>query len=343
MPETVFIEKLVFGGNGLARTPDGIVFVNHVIPGETVAITKTGKKGGQAVARTLEIITQSPDRREPPCPLAGICGGCNWQHIVYSRQLAIKEEIYRECMQRIGRISELPPIETISGQEFGYRHRAQIKVDNSGSAGFFARETNNIVPVPRCPLLTEAINSLLDDIFKQRIKLPGMEKDLRIMAGDAETLASSPIIAGRSAKSVMITAGANRFEVRADSFFQSNRLLLEKLGTWAAPYVGGRRCVDLYGGSGFFSIMLGDRFEKALLIESADTHVAEALENYRRNGLAHFEAKKGNAEDFAGMIGSEKIDCLITDPPRTGMTNGVLRGIAGKGSVCVVRSGHAGA
>ena len=327
MPITVTIEKLVFGGMGLARTGGGIIFVSGVAPGETVTIEPCGKKGGQAVARPVEILNPSPDRREPPCPLAGVCGGCDWQHLAYAGQTKIKKEIFIECMQRLGRLKDLPLIEEVAAEEFGYRHRAQIKLDENGNAGFFARDTNDIVCIPRCPLLVDPLNALLNDFSEQQFVLPLSEKNFMVIAGDNGTIASSPKISGRTSKSVTISAGARTFEVQGGSFFQGNRPLLLKLGTWAAPYVQGDRCVDLYGGSGFFSVMLADRFKRGLLIESIDAHVAEAHENYKRNGLPHFESKKGMAEDLIALAGPEPVDCLIVDPPRTGMTKKVLEGI----------------
>lgn len=328
MPITVSIEKLVSGGMGLARTDQGIIFVSGVAPDETVTIEPYGKKGGQAIARPLEIINPSPARREPPCPLAGVCGGCDWQHILPAEQTKIKSAIFIECMQRIGRLENLPSIEIVITEEFAYRHRAQIKLDEEGNAGFFARDTNDIVCVPHCPLLVDPLNDLLDDFSKRQFVLPLSEKNFMVIAGDDGTIASSPKIAGRTMKSVTISVGAKTFEVQGGSFFQSNRPLLLKLGTWAAPLVRGDRCVDLYGGSGFFSVMLADRFKQGLLIESIDAHVAEAHENFERNGLSHFEAKLGMAEDIVALAGPGPVDFLIVDPPRTGMTKKVIDGIA---------------
>ena len=76
MQSVVTIEKLVFGGTGLARTADGVMLVADALGGERVRIEPTGKRGGVVTARTVELLTPSPDRRAPPCPVAGVCGGC---------------------------------------------------------------------------------------------------------------------------------------------------------------------------------------------------------------------------------------------------------------------------
>ena len=255
MSETVVtIERLVFGGTGLARTDQGIVFISDVAPGETVAIERCGRKGGVACGRPVKILKASPARRDPPCPLAGTCGGCDWLHLIYKEQLAAKTEIFLECMRRIGGIKNLPSPDIVAAEEFGYRHRAQLNVDTQGNTGFFARRTNSVVPVRRCPLLTGPLNTLLDDCSERKAAVPGQVKNFRVISGDNDRVASYPVIDGHTLKSVTITAGARTFEVRPEGFFQSNRPLLERLGSWALTCAGeGGRCVDLYGGSGFFS------------------------------------------------------------------------------------------
>jgi 23S rRNA (uracil1939-C5)-methyltransferase len=329
--QTVLIEKLVFGGAGLARTDKGVVFVNDVAPGETVEIEITGKKGGVAHARPVKIVNASPSRREPACPLYGRCGGCDWLHIDYTTQVECKKEMTVECMRRIGRIENFPDPEVITAEESGYRRRAQIQIDRNGNAscaGFFARRTNDVVAVRRCPLLVDALNRLLAEIADGQVSLPDTLKNLRTIAGDDGHIASAPVIAGETGESVVITAGNRTFEIQGHGFFQSNRFLLEQLGAWAHDYMEGSFCVDLYGGSGFFSVMLADRFKKGLLIESIGTEVAAARANFKRNGISHFTAVEGTAEELASLSGKEPVDCLVVDPPRPGLSPEVCNAIA---------------
>jgi 23S rRNA (uracil1939-C5)-methyltransferase len=236
--------------------------------------------------------------------------------------------MFVDCMRRLGRIENLPPIEVIAAEEFGYRHRAQFKIDMNGNAGFFARQTNTVIPVRRCPLLTGPLNNLLDDIAGRKISLPGPLKNLFAISGDSGSIASYPVIAGRTSESVTITVGNRTFEVPGYGFFQSNRPLLERLGTWARDYVEGKFCVDLYGGSGFFSAMLADRFKKGLLIESIGAQVSDACENFKRNGIGHFQAIEGIAEDLSALTVSKSADFLIADPPRPGLTEKVRQAVA---------------
>jgi tRNA/tmRNA/rRNA uracil-C5-methylase (TrmA/RlmC/RlmD family) len=322
--QTVTIEKLVFGGAGLARTDKGIVFVNDTAPGETVEIEITGKKGGVAHARPVKVIEPSPSRRTPACPLYGRCGGCDWLHIDYKTQVECKKEMTVECMRRIGRIENFPDPEVITADESGYRRRAQIQIGQNGNAscaGFFARRTNEVVPVNTCPLLVGSLNDLLKDISERRFPLARSLRNLMVITGDDDTIASAPVVSGRTRESVTITAGNRTFGVQGHGFFQSNRFLLERLGLWADAKVGGDRYViDLYGGSGFFSVMLAGRFMQGLLIESAGMEVLAARANFERNGIKHFRAVEGIAEDLLRLAGTQPVDCLIVDPPRPGLS-----------------------
>src|SRR3989338_2516015 len=106
MAETVTIEKLVHGGQGLARIGNKPFFISFVLPGETVAIEITRHRRDHNEAKPLEIVTASPHRVEPPCRYFGSCGGCQWQHIEYAAQLHWKQEVLRETLQRIGKIEK---------------------------------------------------------------------------------------------------------------------------------------------------------------------------------------------------------------------------------------------
>ncbi|MBN2037827.1 MAG: class I SAM-dependent RNA methyltransferase [Chitinispirillaceae bacterium] len=328
MPQRVSIEKLVFGGYGLARTDKGALLVSGVAPGETALVEPYAKKGGVALARPLEIIFPAASRRTPPCPLVNICGGCDWLHLAYDAQVSAKREIVRETLERIGRIKDLPGFETVCGPEFAYRHRIQIKISANGRAGFFARNTTSVVTVEHCPLLVTPLNALLSEFAARTVTPPRGPVTLKAIAGDGNTLASWPVIEGRTTSHVFLNIDGRRFALSGNGFFQSNRPLLNSLGSWVKNNVEGDFFFDLYGGSGFFSIMLADRFKKGMLVESVEAEIRQARENFHANGISHIEALAGRAEDLAGMPRAHRIDCLIVDPPRPGLTRSVREAIA---------------
>src|SRR5271155_5233573 len=126
--ESVTIEKLVYGGDGLAHHDGRTVFVPFVLPEERVAarIVEDKKKFVRAELET--VLDASPQRVAPQCPHFATCGGCNYQHIPYESQLRYKSEILRETLRRIGNIDWPGEIRTFSAEPFGYRNRAQWKV-----------------------------------------------------------------------------------------------------------------------------------------------------------------------------------------------------------------------
>ncbi len=124
----VRIEKLVYGGDGLAHHDGQTVFVPLVLPGELVRIESAARKKKFVRGRLDQILEASPERVAAPCPYFGRCGGCQYQHMPYEAQIRYKTEILRETLGRIGRIQWSGPIETHASPPFEYRNRAQWKL-----------------------------------------------------------------------------------------------------------------------------------------------------------------------------------------------------------------------
>ncbi|MCP3676564.1 MAG: 23S rRNA (uracil(1939)-C(5))-methyltransferase RlmD [Deltaproteobacteria bacterium] len=155
---TTDITALSYGGRGIGRVGGKVVFVPYTVPGDSVEVEVTGEKRGFLEGRVQRLITPSPDRAEPFCSLFGRCGGCQWQHIPYRDQVAWKERIFRESLERIGGIKGLPLESAVAAEsERGYRTRAQFHVQ-SGRWGFFAATSNDVVELDDCPLLDPLLN-----------------------------------------------------------------------------------------------------------------------------------------------------------------------------------------
>lgn len=163
------IEKLVYGGEGLAHLEGKTVFVPFVLPGEEVdvEIVERAKKLDRGrVSRLLEL---SPDRIEPRCPHFRVCGGCDYQHISYDTQLELKEQILRETLHRIGHIDWKGPITIHRSPAWEYRNRAQWKVRSSNapptqpkgaeanSIGYFRARSSVLCPVKTCSIISPAL------------------------------------------------------------------------------------------------------------------------------------------------------------------------------------------
>ena len=134
----ITIEKLIYGGEGLAHHEGSTVFVPFVLPAERVAVEAVEQKKKFVRARVERILQAAPERTAARCPHFGVCGGCDYQHIPYEAQLKFKSEILRETLRRIGRIEWAGEIAAHGSPAWEYRNRAQWKVrplENSGDAG----------------------------------------------------------------------------------------------------------------------------------------------------------------------------------------------------------------
>jgi len=326
MEKIVHIEKLVYGGLGLARTDQGILFVSDVLPNEKVYAAFDHNHAGRKNAVPVSIETPSPHRRKPPCGHFGICGGCDWLFGDYEVQLSCKKEIFIECLTRIGKIAHAPDCEVFPSPEFAYRRRVQFKVNKAKNAlGFYQRGSHEVVSIAHCPLLVPDLNSLLASAEEIIPFLPSSIIQIKSIAGGRHCIASSPVIGDRTFAHTEIRVGGYSFLVSGDGFFQGNAYLCEKLGTWGTGVVNGDYFVDLYGGVGFFSIMLHQCFSKGLIIDAIEPQIALALQNLENNGISHITAYARSAENFlAECSGSRSaIDCLIVDPPRPGLAKRV--------------------
>jgi 23S rRNA (uracil1939-C5)-methyltransferase len=176
----VRIEKLVYGGDGLAHHEGQTVFVPLVLPGELVRIESVARKKKFARGRLDRIVEPSPERIAAPCPHFGRCGGCQYQHIPYEAQIRYKSEILRETLGRTGRIQWTGPIASHASPPFGYRNRAQWKLrgrQNDAAAapgiGYFEAGTTRLIAVDECsilsPRLAEAFEQLRALIAKSTI------------------------------------------------------------------------------------------------------------------------------------------------------------------------------
>lgn len=167
----IIIEKIVAGGLGLARLSDGqTLFVAGTLPGERVRARIVRRHKHYNEARLVEVVTPAVERREPPCPHFGACGGCDLQHADYAAQLRIKETILRELLER-GGISEagevFPLTVAASPQEFGYRQRIRLQVAPDGRPGFHRHHSHEVVTVRNCPLAAPIINEVVAGLERE--------------------------------------------------------------------------------------------------------------------------------------------------------------------------------
>src|SRR5207245_4497475 len=163
-PVPVTIDKLVHGGKGLAHDGAMAVFVEGVLPGESVRIQTERVKKGYAEGRLLEVVTPSPDRTTAPCPVYGQCGGCQLQHASAAAQLQANRAMLTETLVRLGGLTDVdvPPL-VASPEVYGYRNRARLAVvtpkGKTASVAYHEEGSHRLVPIDACPLLAPRLNA----------------------------------------------------------------------------------------------------------------------------------------------------------------------------------------
>jgi 23S rRNA (uracil1939-C5)-methyltransferase len=325
------IEKLVYGGSGLARTDRGVVFVPRTAPGDVVEAELVDQKSDYAVARLTSLVEPSPDRQTATCPNYATAGCCHWQHIRYTRQLEIKESILRETLQRTAHLSWGNPIPALSGPDTHYRLRASFHVFRH-KLGFIEDRSHTIVPVSECSALSPELNAFIPE-GDQILRRPEMS-DIR----EVHAISGPPVLAafGREC----IGQGPSRvqvndwiFDLHPLAFFQTNRYLLgDFLQQVLVQAAGARRVLDLFCGSAFFSVPLARQSGEVLGVEASRTAVKQARLNAKLNGVTNIKIFEGPVEEALRNSPDLHPDLIVMNPPRAGAGRDVARLVAGLGA-----------
>ena len=168
------VEKLIYGGDGLARLPADehgrgkTVFLPYVIPGEQVEATIIESRSGFARARLNQIVTASPERVAPQCPYFGRCGGCQYQHIEYATQLRFKAEILLETLRRTAKLELRKDIQLYASEPWGYRNRTRVRVEHEPAfaLGYFQANSHKLLAMETCPISSPLINTAISAVWR---------------------------------------------------------------------------------------------------------------------------------------------------------------------------------
>jgi 23S rRNA (uracil1939-C5)-methyltransferase len=245
------IEKLIYGGDGLARAPgaDGrslAVFVPFVLPGERVEVEIRQEKPGFARGLVAQLIEASADRVEARCPYFRQCGGCHYQHISYERQLEFKGEILRETLQRVAKIEMKSEIRLHGSPAWNYRNRTRLQVrtapefprqtgktgrsvDPGFALGYFRFGSHEFLPVRECPISSALINRTMARLLELGgLNCPAAVEEVELFAdaGDERLLVS--VFCGREADKPGLLRWAEALEralpeISGVTFFSSRR------------------------------------------------------------------------------------------------------------------------
>jgi tRNA/tmRNA/rRNA uracil-C5-methylase (TrmA/RlmC/RlmD family) len=324
----VEIDAVAFGGDGVGRLDNFVVFVPFAAPGDQMEIEITRIKKKFAHGRILRIIRPSSQRTKPLCAYYEQCGGCCYQHLNYEDQLAIKKKQVEDAFRRIGGIPD-PPVWDVIGSPMMYHYRGKAQchaetVFQKIKIGFMDTTGGRLIDIENCAIMEETINDKLQAL-RENEKL--REKELTIWSGPS----SSGQTAGAS---VERTVKGKRFLVPRDGFFQANLFLTERLVDEVcrlAAVEQHRNIVDAYCGSGLFSVFLAPFAEKVTGVEISENAVEHA-----RINAQHLEARNIEfiCSDFEDALHKKLVpagnetDLMILDPPRAGCEAATLKAIA---------------
>lgn len=164
---SVYIEDLTHDGAGVAKVDGYPLFIQGALPGETCTVHVLKPLKNYGFAKIVEIEEASPHRVEPPCPVFKSCGGCQLQHLSYEGQLAWKQKMVQDVMQRIGKLDVT--VHPTKGMEdpWNYRNKAQIPFGMNGEvpiAGFYKTKSHAIVDTERCLIQTDEADAILSGL-----------------------------------------------------------------------------------------------------------------------------------------------------------------------------------
>jgi len=322
----VTTDRLAYGGDAVARHDGLAVFIPLAAPGERLRIRITERKKTFARGAIDRILAASPARRVAPCQYFGDCGGCQLQHLTYEAQLEAKAAFVRDALERIGHIDWPHEIPVLHAAEFGYRARAQVKIDRkTRRIGFHRASSNAVCDVESCPILTpeldEALRSIRDALSRENP--PGASagvSQIEISAGESG-VSFEPRVEDFSGGALRRTVHEAVYSFSPSTFFQANPGLLDDLIDEALGEDTGELGIDLYAGVGLFTVQLARRFRRVIGVESDPIAAKFALENITANDRANVEFHVSRVESLLEKLVETKIsqpDLILLDPPRTG-------------------------
>lgn len=297
MAADILITDISRGGKGVARLESGqVVFVPLTAIGDRVRVEYRETSKNYLDAESVEILVPSPQRVAPACPAFGKCGGCEWQHIPYETQWEIKKKGLLHSLQRSQANPQQLPLEELPAENpWHYRNRIQLRGEGE-KLEFYARGSKNIIPIEKCWIAREEINSLLPEIRNEGKKLPRPYKVEIALNAKGKT-------------DVFWNARHSAGGFRQVFDEQNN-----KLREWIFEILDGNEIIlDLFGGSGNLSELLRARAEKIICVDSFLPE-PDATKKY-------FEKMQWIAKPVHQWISEKSIqaNAAILDPPREGL------------------------
>lgn len=318
------IDNLSNMGDGVGRIDNWVVFVPYALPGELVKARVYRNDKNCSMADLVEVLEPSSKRVQPPCPVFGYCGGCQYQHLSYEDQLAWKTGQVADLL-RLQAGLELPVQPAIpSPQTYGYRskitpHFHKPKDSKMGNIGFLrVGSRSEVCDIKQCPIAMSEINAALPPLRQSVHKAAAQYKrgaTLLMRVSEGTVITNNNAVCTQK-------VGNLTFNFLAGDFFQNNPFILPAFTGYVAKQAcagGAKYLVDAYCGSGLFALTLAPHFQKVLGVEVSETSADWARANARSNGITHAQFLAASAEAiFARVDFPAEESAVVIDPPRKG-------------------------
>lgn len=321
------VGPIAHGGHCVGRFDGRVVFIRHAIPGEQVMVrlTDTGKarfwRGDVA-----EVLLASPERVRPPCPVAGVCGGCDFQHVEWAHQRELKRQVVAEQLDRLAGITWAGRVEKVGEEPLGWRSRMRYQTE-TGQAGLRRHRSHDVVDLPPggCRI-AEPSGLGTDDLDVLAREAEGEEMVVAV-AEPVSVVAGREVLAGR--RTVSRRVGQRVLRVAADGFWQPHReapeVLVDAVLKMLKPRAG-EVGLDLFCGVGLFASALVDKGVRVVAVEQDRRAAASAARN-----VPEAEVVTGPLERNLGEL-PHQVDVIVLDPPRTGAGEKVVTRLASLGA-----------
>jgi tRNA/tmRNA/rRNA uracil-C5-methylase (TrmA/RlmC/RlmD family) len=341
---TVDVGPVAHGGHCVARHEGQVVFVRHTLPGERVVARVTEGRVGDRFLRAdaVEVLAPSPHRVPAPCRYAAerVCGGCDFQHVALDHQRALKAAVVKEQFSRLAGLEVDVEVRPVPGDRDGLRWRTRVEfaVDDEGRAGLRGHRSSHIVPIHDCLISTEPViaSGVLDTDWQDCSSVDVVdaahpEEPVLVPLPLAKGLDAGGGLVGErvvdgdwTGEYVVTTRGFWQVHPGAASTFLSRVVsLLEP-----AP---GDRVLDLYAGSGLFTMRLGELVAPdgfVLGVEGDQAAVANGALNTEHLENVEWRANRVDRELRSIVSQGVSADLVVLDPPRTGAGARVMSDVA---------------
>ncbi len=364
---TVRVEKLVYGGDGLAHHEGKPVFVPFVLPGEVVDVFPLQESRKLIRALPGELRETAAERIEARCPYFARCGGCHYQHLDYEKQLALKIDILRETLRRLGKIEWPGEIPAHPSPPWNYRNRVQLKlaphpaIPDQLQVGFHRAGSHALIAIEQCPVASPKLNQLIvvlnrlsgeralplslqsveafvddrDDTLWLTLKAPRLDFDLPQLIEELRTA-----LDGLLSIEFQEMAGGQRTadglgwiysRVGAHRLRVSHRSFFQ-VNRHLLPLLV-ERVLDQPEGQVALDLYAGvGLFARALREKFARVVAVESYSSAAADltaNLADLDGVESHATTVADFLrrSPERCDVAVLDPPRTGLERGVAEAL----------------